>query len=448
MKNKLPAVIVRAERQRQLVDNLLSYCHNLDGESITVIDAPPDRGPSKEYYATDALHLAAATFKGGPFFWLEPDSIPLTPGWLDKLSKEYYDSGKDFMLSSDSHPPDDEVGGIGVYGPTTHWLLPKIFRKAGWDLWMLQNIKPLIHFTPLIQHKYGHYFNHKAFPLRFPKDQHLIRPDALLFHADKFQDLLPSTAPVADPAREEVVFKHNGDIGDVIAALPILREIGGGKILLYHDPHAPAGKRPRQSLEGARFGAIKPLLEVQPYVTKVEWGNTIPTNHFREVLRPINESLIERQARHCGKWPIDLSPWLSVPSYEKHNRVVIARSLRYHGIYPFPWKEAYETYGDRLLFIGLPDEHAAFETLIGHTIEHAKTENFLQIAQIMAGAPQVIANQSSPLWVALGLGCKIICEGHPQVPNSQIPRPGSFWSYTQADADAVKRAFAAVRAKK
>lgn len=445
---KIPAVIVLAERQRPQVDRLVEYCKKLDGTEITVIEAPEYTNLAYPKCNDASFHYAASQFKGKPFLWMEPDAIPLKAGWKELLTTEYLEAKKEFMLTSDTNPPHDLTGGIGIYGPRTHWLLPKEFQKDAWDYWMLRYLKPLIHFTPLIQHCYGRYLDGHATPLRFPKDQVILRPNAVLYHRDKFQDLItPVDEQILEPERKQIVFKHGGDLGDILAALPILRALGGGKVVLFHDPNAPHGQKGRESLEGRRYEAIKPLLEAQPYVDSVEWGEGIDTQNFRTVARPINESLTERQARHIGKWPIDLAPWIRVPSFEAHKRIVVARSLRYPNLCGFPWKEAWETYGDRLLFVGLPDEHTAFQNLIGNLVEHAKTDDFLQVATILAGAPQVMANQSSIAWVALGLGSKLILEGWPDAPNTEIPRPGSFFAYTQEHMDTIRRAFAAVKAK-
>lgn len=441
MKTKLPAVIVMAEKQRDLVERLTAYCRDLDGSKITILEG--GAGTRLQYPKCNdaAFHQAAEHFKGKAFIWMEPDSIPLVPNWQQILTDEYHKSGKEFMLSSDTHPPHDLVGGIGVYGPNSHWFIPKTFRKNAWDFWMFEHAKVVTHETPLIQHSYGRY-DHlgKSHPHRFPKDRHILRPDAVLFHRDKFQDLVTG----GSPATKELVFKHGGDLGDIVAALPIMRQQGGGKLILFHDPAAPVGQRGRESLEGARYNAIKPLLEVQEYITSVEWGEGVDTSNFRTVVRAPNENLAERQARHAGIWPLDLSPWLTVPSFEKHNRIICARSGRYPNPIGFPWRELRQTYGDRLLFVGLPDEHAAFVDMIGGPVEHAKTENLLDVATLMAGSPMVVANQSCPLWIAMGLGSKVVCEVCPSVPNSMIHRPGSFFAMTATDMAVVRRAFASV----
>lgn len=449
-RRKVIPVILCVERQRDKVARLIEHCHKLDGTQIVVVEANdqkeyPPHGREIALAALTGLHQVAAELPNRPFFWLEVDSIPLKEGWLAACTKEYYQEKKEFMLAAECATP-FLVGGIGIYGPNTPWLIPKtIDAMAGmnWDLFLCKTLPHTIHFSPLIQHRYCAEWDRAGHTLRenrFPQDQAIIRPGAMIFHTDKQQELIGPAAP-----RPPNKFFHSGDVGDVIASLPILRAQGGGQVVLYHDPHAAEGKAPRESLEGKRYEAIKPLLEVQSYVQGVEWGGEISTKTFREVLRPRLESLTERQARHVGQWPVSLAPWLTVPDFTQHNRVICARSPRYHNAAGFPWREAVGTYGDRILFIGMPDEHVAFEKVVGRKIEHAVTPNFLEIAKLMAGAPQVIANQSAPLWVALGLGSKIICEGDPRVPNSQLPRHGSFWAYEAEDMNVIRRAFAKAR---
>jgi hypothetical protein len=244
--------------------------------------------------------------------------------------------------------------------------------------------------------------------------------------------------------------RHSGDIGDVIAALPILRARGGGKIVLFYDPAAPKGMCARESLKGRRFEALKPLLEVQPYVHGVEWQDDIQIareESFRETLRPMSESLLQRQAQHLGMWPIDSSAWLTVPDVVQHGRIVCARSPRYHNS-NFPWRDVANTYRNQLLFVGLPEEHGAFETTLGRRVEHAKTENLLDVARLIAGAPQFIGNQSAPLWIALGLGTRVVVEGHPQVPNCEIGRPNAFYVYERGSMHTLRTALAQVAARR
>lgn len=187
---------------------LADHCYALDGTSVRLIMIPDDverkwrseLGGNPNWaaatltpnLAAHTLNYAAKAMNRKPFIWLENDSIPLKAGWAEALTKEYLKAGKEFMLSSDSNPPHDLVGGIGIYGPDTHWLIPRKFREWGWDRWMIKHLAPLIHRTPLIQHSYGIYdrAGRASNRHRFPRDLKIIRPDAMIFHANPSQDIL------------------------------------------------------------------------------------------------------------------------------------------------------------------------------------------------------------------------------------------------------------------
>ena len=189
----MKAIIVKAKSQVKIVDKLVDYIYKLDGTEVVTIICKEEtmEYPDRNNFA---LREGAEYMDGEAFFWLEPDSIPLKKGWLKSAEEEYLRSGKEFMLSSDQNPPYDFIGGIGIYGPSTKWLIPKYidgkFKGEGWDGWMIKSIPHTIHRTPLIQHSYGDYTHGNAEPHRFPKDSAMIRDTSLIFHRDKFQDLI------------------------------------------------------------------------------------------------------------------------------------------------------------------------------------------------------------------------------------------------------------------
>ncbi len=190
----MKAVIVRAERQAEEVENLVRYIKDLDGTEVLVISAveETDKYPERNNYS---FHQAAKMMNGEPFFWLEPDCAPICEGWLKIIEKEYQYSCKQFMLSSDKNPPFDMIGGIGVYGSRTLEIIPKHIggdlEGHGWDTWLLNKAVNMIHWTPLIQHSYGLYNKEGiAEPHRFPRDKSMIRDNALVFHRDKYQDII------------------------------------------------------------------------------------------------------------------------------------------------------------------------------------------------------------------------------------------------------------------
>jgi hypothetical protein len=189
-------VIVAAERQHEEVENLVNYIKRLDGTDVLVIPAIDETNeyPARNNYA---FYQAAQKMKGEAFFWLEPDSIPLRAGWLGKIESIYKDCHKQFMLSSDKNAPHDLIGGIGVYGPRAFEIIPKNIDGDmyghGWDMYILKKQANMVLWSGLIQHSYGIYDNHGiAEPHRFPRDQSMIRNDAVIFHRDKYQDLIPN----------------------------------------------------------------------------------------------------------------------------------------------------------------------------------------------------------------------------------------------------------------
>jgi hypothetical protein len=127
----------------------------------------------------------------GPFFWLEPDCIPVVPDWLDLISDEYKRGGKPFMGAIVE--PDSHLGRIGrvprhmtgnaVYPEKAYELAPRIMEATHtcWDVLAASQILPQCHPTTLIQHDW-----------RRPeiKDRQelskILLPNTALFHSDKY----------------------------------------------------------------------------------------------------------------------------------------------------------------------------------------------------------------------------------------------------------------------
>lgn len=288
--NDIQPVIARPVSQIIPVDNMVRYCRELDGTELKVIEVsdvefitpyPHNDFPCRQAHA---LHIVALAMKPNPFIWIEPDSIPLKPGWVRALTEEYYRLGKPYMLPFlPPEQPFDIASGIGVYGGDTDTTIPFQFDKHGWDYWMLQNLDGDLARTRLIQHNYGEYdeTGHLKREYRFPQDAGIIKPKTVLFHRDRHQDMIYASKkpdiryfdPFAPPTR----FLHHGDIGDVIAALPSIRQLGGGELIITdtHTPHTA-----RQSMKGARYESIVSLIESQPYITGIRWEDNVPRGTF------------------------------------------------------------------------------------------------------------------------------------------------------------------------
>lgn len=218
-----------------------------------------------------------------------------------------------------------------------------------------------------------------------------------------------------------LTFTHTADMGDIIACLPSIRAMGGGELIIGERTGIHGG---RESLRGARYESLAPLLSAQPYIDRVSWSDTLLESKldfstFRANYRR-GENLAQQQARHVGT-EISETPWLvASPSERTKGRAVLARSKRYHNP-QFPWDKVLLRHKDPL-FVGLPDEYQAFQTKWGRPIEHHMASSLLELAGIIYGCSVFIGNQSCPAWIAMGLGVPLIQESWAVDANSIIER--------------------------
>lgn len=232
-----------------------------------------------------------------------------------------------------------------------------------------------------------------------------------------------------------------GDLGDCVAALPILRALGGGTIVISEDPTG-RWPGPRETMRGPRYDAILPLLLAQDYVEQIEWqdhptGITHDLSRFRDDRKGAHENLALWQARVLGV-DVDLTPWLTLPETRLphvgnyHGKVVFARTKRYHN-YFFPWADLLRKHEEKGVFVGLKTEHEALEEETHRPIPYHHTPNLLDLAAFLAGAKLVIANQSVCFWIAIGLGVPLIQESWPPSLNSIIPRTNAVYTPTDVE---------------
>jgi len=262
-------------------------------------------------------------------------------------------------------------------------------------------------------------------PTQAKKRTHAVTPAVLAglakaraARAAKQRPVTAAELPVMEtPVKRavEAVFYHTGDLGDLVAALPVIRHLGGGHIVIGAPTEVGTGQPGfcRESMQGARYEAIRPLLAAQPYVASVSWGERpkgcIDFSTFRHTKPIVGENIANWQARHLGISGVSLEPWLTVEAIP--SPVIFARSPRYHNP-RFPWPD-YSRHYTGAVFVGLPSEHEVFQIAIGRRIEHAQTSDLLVLTRMMAGSPQVLCNQSAPFWCAAGVGAPTVQETCP-----------------------------------
>jgi hypothetical protein len=222
-------------------------------------------------------------------------------------------------------------------------------------------------------------------------------------------------------------FAMSGDLGDVIFSLRIAHQINDPEATYYltDRPFTKAWNK-------ARLDALIPLLEAQPYIDRAIHGEPIKASHdmtdFRQVGHPFFTPLADLHAKWLGMELPDYTPWLTAePNPDFEGKVIIHRSPRYHNMH-FPWQRIIDHFGDRVVAVGLPEEHAMFERFISRKIPLIQTENYLECAEILTGCSLFIGNQSSPCAIAIGLGIPVIQETSPRVPDCVYTGANAFYA--------------------
>lgn len=231
---------------------------------------------------------------------------------------------------------------------------------------------------------------------------------------------------------KEAVFKHSGDIGDLIYSLPIIRYLGGGTVLL--NAKGLGAKKVDGTMSGFNHEIIKmilPLIEIQPYIHRAGvWENewlTVDIDIFRKI-RISSSNLCEKILKSFAcPFSETNNPWLHCDKkFVAHT--VFARSARYHN----PQMDYKNLINKDSVFVGLPSEHKAFCRSYGH-IAYYPVKNFLEMAEVINGSELFVGNQSCPMAMAIGLGKSFMQEVCPYVPDCQFPRNNGIYFETKVN---------------
>lgn len=222
-------------------------------------------------------------------------------------------------------------------------------------------------------------------------------------------------------------YSHSGNLGDTVWSLPTVKHFGGGELNLIPGgiPDAirkynngPVFAEYENRLSQKDYDMIAPLLEAQPYITKLTFEKNKPFDYDLDLFRgtvgqAFTKNFIETFAQTFNT-PVDYTPWLTVTP-KQVAKFVITRTLRYHSnqTTTIPnWLNLLR--GNRIasegVFVGLPEEHGAFQKLFCIQVPYYKVNDFLELAEVIAGADTFISNATFAYAVAQGLGKKTILE--------------------------------------
>lgn len=205
------------------------------------------------------------------------------------------------------------------------------------------------------------------------------------------------------------VFTHSGATGDIIFSLPTIKAMGGGKLIITN-------------FHKQRYESVKPLIEVQEYITGVEWAETKPEgtidldkfrqyagHHFNLV-----EAHLKAQNIIGFNWR---DGWLTLPDNQQLlpgiKYAVINRTTNYADLNCDWIKEVtyLRTIADEVYFIGYPDEYLLFCSKFTE-VKYFPC-NFLEAAHLIKNAVMFTGCYSSMSTIAMGLGIQYRLEQAP-----------------------------------
>lgn len=235
-------------------------------------------------------------------------------------------------------------------------------------------------------------------------------------------------------------FLHSGDMGDIIASLPTVKEIcereqakaklyldTSGGMLSNDDEEINKAIQIQSNNRGLKFNDagyefLAPLLRVQEYIWKVERfiGPHLQKvdynlNKFRvsfrdkDLIRKTNQNLLYLPQVSFGLEMGYKGPWLTIPKDDGEELLydtVVARTSRYQSAHVF--YAAYENRLKKAHFLGTDFEYALWENAFGWKPIRHPVQNALEAAETISKAKHFISNGTLFYWIALGLGHKSI----------------------------------------
>ncbi len=226
--------------------------------------------------------------------------------------------------------------------------------------------------------------------------------------------------------KKEISFLHSGHLGDVINALPVIKEISKiSKCNLF----LQTGKKLEEDAIGYKYkddkiymthrmvNMVLPLLKKQNYINSVEIFNDqkidIDLNLFRKI--PMNFNLDEvRWYFQLTGIHVDLSKqYLFVEEHKDiKKKIVIMRSIRRkNNFINYKFLNEYKD----VLFLGLKEEFEDLKLDIPK-LEFYDCKNFLEAAEIIKASKFFIGNSSFGFTMAEGLKIPRVMESYPDFP--------------------------------
>ncbi len=238
------------------------------------------------------------------------------------------------------------------------------------------------------------------------------------------------------PENRPVNFKHSGNSGDIIYAIPAMIALSGGRPFnLYLNLNKPAFyaehyKHPLGdvTLNQKMFDMITPLLRAQNYIEKCMVFDGEDIDADLDIMRDypllLDKGNIARWYFLVFPGTYDLNrQWLKVePDREMSESIVLARSMRYQA--PGINYSVLRRYSN-IYFIGIPEEYEEMKQWLPE-LKYRPVKDFLEMAAVIAGSRLFIGNQSFPFSLAEALKVNRLLEVYFECPNVTVYGDNGF----------------------
>jgi len=251
------------------------------------------------------------------------------------------------------------------------------------------------------------------------KDEKVLRR-----YSAEFQQKLQHFETIVANPPSEINFKHSGHLGDLIYALPILKELSKkSKCNLYINLGEKIGrnyfKHPtgNVAITERSFQMIVPLLEAQSYIHSIhQWNNEkidIDLDVFRDLPVSMEFHSIRWYYHIIGIQPDMTLPFLEVPPHPTvKDKIVVVRTFR--GRNPLINYSFLKHYNN-LVFLGTKAEYEDFSKEVPN-IEFYDVSDFMEMAQIIKSCKFFVSNQTFSWALAEALKVNRILEANPFLP--------------------------------
>ena len=251
------------------------------------------------------------------------------------------------------------------------------------------------------------------------------------------------------------VFKHSGNIGDIIYSLPAVKQLGGGNFYLFINApynYSRGADHPNGNILLNMQSALmlRELLLYQSYINQV-----IIVDCFQGYKKILNKQIIIDydldlfrklpimfQAGNIPRWYFylfnvycDLSNcWLQLPGLQISNNIIVSRTRRYrNNNINYSFLSEY-----KVLFVGLQSEYSEFKKYVNNA-RYYKCKNFYQLAKVIASSKFFIGNQSMHYAIAQRVKAPRILQICPFAPNVIPYGINAYDFYSQQSFEKIVR---------